>query len=497
MNRLQFQIVMGLFAVAWSAAEARADFTIGTNFTGNNLTQVRALNGFGIAPPDTDGFIGNTQFVQFTNGQFTVYNKADGSVAAPLISDTTFWNNAGAPAALVNEGLTDTRIIFDPRSQRWFAAEITIGDSTGNNNSVLVAVSNDADATHGFKAVSFPANAGTKGLGDYTQLGVNADGVYVSLNDFKANGNLTENIYSIPKASLLTPTPTLTNMTSFNNAAANTVGFTVQPATDFGASNGHESLLAVNNQFFSQLNRTNILNPAGPGATLSSTAVISVGTTTLPTDAGQPDGTHQVDALDDRFSGNVYKVGNLLYAVHTLTLDGHDALRWYILNEATNAVQEGTLGNSKFDYFQGSIAANANGDVVIGFTRSGTGSDALGPGFLSAFAAVGSTTGGVLTFADPILLKAGVANYHLIGGPGERWGDFSATSVDPLDPNSFWTTQEWAGPNNIWETQVTQILIRSSAVPEPSSIVLGSLGFLGTFGFAAVRHRKARARADI
>jgi hypothetical protein len=115
-----------------------------------------------------------------------------------------------------------------------------------------------------------------------------------------------------------------------------------------------------------------------------------------------------------------------------------------------------------------SIAANNAGSVVIGFSRTGLDE------FPSAYAAVGHTAKGKTTFDSPILLKAGEGLYHFfIPGQGlpveDRWGDFSATQLDPKDPNTFWTFQEWAAApfapplfgviEGRWATQVTQITV--------------------------------------
>jgi len=118
---------------------------------------------------------------------------------------------------------------------------------------------------------------------------------------------------------------------------------------------------------------------------------------------------------------------------------------------------EGTIQDSNSDYGFPSIAANQFGDVVIGFTRSGP------TEYASAYAMVGSTDSGthVTTFGSPTLLKAGVDVYDI---GDNRWGDYSATTVDAADPFIFWTIQEYAEavddfglPN--WGTQVAQIII--------------------------------------
>jgi hypothetical protein len=56
----------------------------------------------------------------------------------------------------------------------------------------------------------------------------------------------------------------------------------------------------------------------------------------------------------------------------------------------------------------------------------------------------------------------------LLGDPlSSRWGDYSATSVDPTDPNRFWTIQMFPSdppdPSNpdVWSTQITEILTAS------------------------------------
>ena len=71
---------------------------------------------------------------------------------------------------------------------------------------------------------------------------------------------------------------------------------------------------------------------------------------------------------------------------------------------------------------------------------------------------LGPTVNGVTTFNQPLLLRAGVARDEVTGGaPVTRWGDYSSTVVDPTDPFTFWTFQEWVSAENIWSTQITQL----------------------------------------
>jgi hypothetical protein len=108
--------------------------------------------------------------------------------------------------------------------------------------------------------------------------------------------------------------------------------------------------------------------------------------------------------------------------------------------------------------------------------------------FASAYAVVGETLGGVTSFGEPLLLRAGVDSYELVANGRNRWGDYSATVVDPSDPRVFWTFQEWAdaGGDN-WATQITQL-----SVPEPGTVLWALVVALA---LQPLRQRGARAPA--
>jgi len=41
-----------------------------------------------------------------------------------------------------------------------------------------------------------------------------------------------------------------------------------------------------------------------------------------------------------------------------------------------------------------------------------------------------------------------------------RWGDYTSTSVDPSDPNRFWTIQMYPDPldTDVWSTEITELI---------------------------------------
>jgi hypothetical protein len=86
-----------------------------------------------------------------------------------------------------------------------------------------------------------------------------------------------------------------------------------------------------------------------------------------------------------------------------------------------------------------SVAANNQNDLVVGFTYSD------GANFASA--AVSHFDNGNVGPAPDFstFTKAGEAGYSIFfGGARNRWGDYSATVVDPCDERTIWSIQEYA-----------------------------------------------------
>jgi len=65
-----------------------------------------------------------------------------------------------------------------------------------------------------------------------------------------------------------------------------------------------------------------------------------------------------------------------------------------------------------------------------------------------------------------------VANYQLPVGGYNRWGDYSTTTVDPLDPSRFWTIQEYPSAPNVWSTAMTEIIVTET----PPQLNLAAVG---------------------
>lgn len=216
-----------------------------------------------------------------------------------------------------------------------------------------------------------------------------------------------------------------------------------------------------------------------------------------------------VDSLDERISSSVYEANGLIYMVHTVNsgLDAQDEtrVRYVVMDADTfDIVDEGDIGEAGYDYYQGGIAVNALGEVVIGYNRSG-----LDPttGKITFLARMYKTDalGQLVQYGSEIFIKESLTDdYHngsIFGNPSagrQRWGDYSQVSLDPSNIHSFYAIGQFAREYNLpqfghpngtggsrWGTYIANLAF----VPEPGTWMMMIAGF-GLVGVAMRRQRR-------
>src|SRR5260370_28039677 len=105
--------------------------TIGANFTGANFLD------FGANPPDTDGAVGPSQFVELLNSAYRVYDKSGNVLQTSSLNQ--FWSSAG----IMQASPFDPRVLSDPATQRWHAAAVDFA------RTLLPSLSNTSEPTRG------------------------------------------------------------------------------------------------------------------------------------------------------------------------------------------------------------------------------------------------------------------------------------------------------------------------------------------------------------
>ena len=448
----QFALGCSVCVLTCSPLAAALLVGIGQNFTGATYQQDSVLS-----PADANGAIGPNHFAELINGHYSVFKKTNG-VRVQSMTDIAFWSHAGASVP-ANWLVTDPRIVYDPSVQRWFASMVDFDPSRHvKTNRFLLAISASADPTGVWKSIAFASDPSGAYFADFPTLGLDAQAVYLGADFFDAAENPAgPTLVAIPKADLLASTPSAAQRTSFGLLSYSTRGDILQPVVALNEAGGGDVLAVgdLGRDFLphSELIASTILNSDGPDASLSQPTVVSVPPYLVPINPPQPDGSKNLDDGDARLSALVYQVGGMVFAVHGTEVNHRAAIRWYRIS-ATNHVllESGTISDPVLDLFYPSIAANSNGVMMIGCNGSSLSS------FVSAYAIAGETINGTTTFGSLLLLKSGMANYNVNPPQVSRWGDYSATSVDPTDPNRFWTIQMYPSAPLVWSTQITELL---------------------------------------
>jgi hypothetical protein len=429
---------------------AFSQFTaIGQSFTGST---------FGIDSsfrmPDTMGAAGIDHYVELINGRFSIYRKSN-AVRVHTRTLNQFWNDAGVlPFGI--DGAFDPRVVYDPHARRWYAVAV---DDRTNANSILFAVSNSSDPTQTWTGFKIDSDGDDSNWADFPMLGYNPEGVYISANMPPLTAPQTRLTFvTIPKADLLQPVPSIANMALLQDVQrpAFTNALSPQLAVDASNAIGLNTTLPLLMHDFNAgtIYRAEMQPTGSPGVT--NIGPVALAAAANPPTVDQPGPKQNLEANDGRFSANTVLHNGEIYAAHSIDNGGLASVRFLRLDAATNAVLESQtivdpLGRAlSFP----SIAVNDFGDVVIGVTGTST------TEFASSYAVVGKMGGGITTFNPPMLLQAGVSDYERLDALNRnRWGDYSATTVDPADPGIFWTSQEFVGTTDTWSTRVTELVV--------------------------------------
>src|SRR6202161_2899774 len=129
----------------------------------------------GAIPPDTNGSVGATQFVEITNFDYAVYDKSTGNQILAPTRINVIWSGFGGQCQSYNGG--DPIVLWDKLPQRWLVEQLEYTTT----NQVCVAVSTTSDATGSYNRYVF--NFG-QDLPDYPKLSVWPDAYYLSVNSF-------------------------------------------------------------------------------------------------------------------------------------------------------------------------------------------------------------------------------------------------------------------------------------------------------------------------
>jgi len=468
----------------------------------------RVNSGCNCAPPDTDGDVGPTHYVEAVNESFKVFDKNGNTLAGPTTWNSFFAPLVGTPCNGFNDG--DPYALYDPVADRWVISDFAFPSFPGSSFWQCIAVSQTSSPVSGgwflYALQVDPANPTF--LGDYPKFGFWVSGGSPDQNAYFLMMNLFSNFttfngvraYALDRASMLAGGP------------ANAIGFTLS-AADVGASYSfvaatfrtgdpppagrNEMVLAVDSpasnpttltQVHARFFHVDFVTPAnsvfGVGATHQPNAEITVNpfveawTNTAGFTLVPQSGTSQLlDTLGDKIMTPVVYQNRggteSLWADQTNILNfpaGPTIIRWYQFDvtggnfPATAAQQQDwSNGGDGLWRFMPSIAVDQNGNTAIGYSIS---SPTMFPGIRYA---------GRLATDPPGNLAQGEAD--MFDGTGSqtdtngRWGDYTMTTIDPADGMTFWHVNEYYATTSSfnWNTRIGKFSFAGGGIsPTPT-----------------------------
>lgn len=432
--------------------------TSGLNFAG--------IGADGVAPPDTNGSVGNTQYVQIVNVEYAVYDKASGTRVLGPTQVHNIWSGFSGDCASGDGG--DVNVLFDKAAERWVVGQINV-----NDNAYCIAVSTTSDATGSYYRYEFSFG---NNLPDYPKLGVWPDAYYFSANLFLSGSVFTgADPCAFDRATMLNGGPANTICIPQNSSVASLLpsdldGSTAPPTGEPNlylelADSSHLGLFKFHVDFSTPSNSTF----TGPTTiTVASYSQACGGGTCIP----QSGTTQQLDSLGDRLMfRNAYRNLNgteYLVVNHSVAAGSGVGVRWYQIqnpNGTPSVAQQGTFAPDSTYRWMGSIAMDQAGDIAVGYSAS---SSSIHPAIRYS-GRVPSDPSGALESENSIIEGAGSQTGNL-----NRWGDYSAISIDPIDDCTFFYTTEYIPSNGSfnWNTQVASFKFNGcggSPPPPPSA----------------------------
>jgi hypothetical protein len=417
-----------------------------TNFAalGDNNTTI---------PPDTNGAAGPNHLMVTLNSQVRIQNRSGGIISTvPLDGPGGFW----APLVGTSQIVFDPKVLYDPIANQWMFTACANPKAT--NSAVLIGVSQTSDPTGAWNLYEKDADAANVLWADYPSLGFNKDWIVVQVNMFPiTTGTFRTQIYVFNKSDLYSGGTGL-----FTLFSQTSIGDTQVPAITYDNALAVEYLLQDWNGNFAGSGFLRLYSITGPvgSETLNNVSSNQIFPSTAnpwssfpPTDEFEPQlgSTRKISGNDSRIQDVVYRNGSL-WTTHHVFLPAASPTRssvqwWQITPSPAGGVptgvsidQFGRVDDPSAVIFRAfpTIGVNSANDVVIGYSQF----SALQ--FASAAFASRSHSDPANTLTEAPL-KSGEAKYDKDFGAGEnRWGDFSATVVDPANDSDIWTIQEYA-----------------------------------------------------
>jgi hypothetical protein len=447
------------------------------NFDGSTAAEMGPFFGFTVAPPDTEGAVGTTQYFQFVNSVFHIYDKTNGNnIIGPLPGTAIF---EGFGGFCENQDVTDPIVQYDQLADRWFVGYIAFDIFVQNEFHMCMAVSQSGDATGAYNR--YDVNYSLD-IPDYPKWGVWPDAYYMTTDQFPGGSFSNARVTAWDRTAMLNGDP----MTG--------IAFDMDP-----------------NQFAPLPADLDGLNPPAAG---SPNPIVATGhpnwdgnptpvlhfwyfhvdfatpansTFTGPFDTSVPDFNPVLcafsrscipqlngEGLDSVSGRTMFRAGYRNFGDHeamtiaqtvNVSESGDQAgVRWTEVRDifapistahvvqggnpaGPSLFQSGTYAPDSTNRWMPAIAMDNNGNMALGYSISDA---TINPaiGITGRFAA---DPAGQMGSEDVMFAGTGSQQNTF-----NRWGDYSDMEIDPIDGCTFWYTNEYYATDGSfdWKTRI-------------------------------------------
>jgi hypothetical protein len=442
-------------------------------------------------PPDTNGDVGPTYYIQTINTSIGIFEKSTGNRVAAFTFNTFAQGKFGNLCDTNNFG--DPVVVYDSFEDRWIITDFAF--TLGGGQPVApdfqcIAVSMSGDpVSGGWNYYSIPIN---DLFGDYPKFAVWPDGLYMSANMFGFGGGSFSNsrVFAFNKAQMYAGNPTLQAVFfdvppgDFTLIPSNARLQTGTPPP--GTPNYFLSTWVFLNgvtvyKFHVDWDRISLSTFTGPDVPIAATSWPNASVPNAPSLGGNALDVLQIRAMVQNQYTNIGGVESL-WATHTVrrgvppVVTGFAAPRWYQVNVTGGAVAATIPQATTWDpdganvmyRFMPSIAVDRAGDVALGYSTS---SATTKPAIKYAGRLAGDPINTFSQSEQTLIQGAGTQVGNCGGAPCIRWGDYSAMSLDP-DGCTFWYTNMYYADNSLFH------LTRVGSFSYPTCTPVGAGGNL-------------------
>ncbi len=406
-------------------------------------------------PPDTHGDVGPTHYIQAVNTSIGIFNKSTGARLAAFTFDN-FFIAAGGSGACATLNYGDPIVIYDQISGRWIITDFAFaGSGTTPPYYECVAVSKTADPVSGGWWL-YTITASTTALNDYPKFGIWNDGIYMSANMFTGGASYGGvKVWALNRDDLISGAPLRSVAFSlgtsyFSLLPANLKGALAPAGTPEYFMSDYGSNTSMKLWKFT----VNWATPASSTFTGPQSFAVASFTRPASNSVRQLGSSTRLDTLGDRLMSNLqYRNINgtqSLWVSRTAKVSNSSyGIRWMEVRNMSgtpSVYQQGTYAPNASYRWMPSLAVDKFGNMAVGYSVSTT---SMYPAIRYAGRLVGDALGTLGQTEQTMFAGTGAQTSY------NRWGDYSAMTVDPVDDCTFWYTTEYyetTGTN--WQTRI-------------------------------------------